>query len=1038
MPLAARIPIRALDRSLSVFLLLCMTATSAFSWPGPYSGSRILGGGGVCAVLTELPERCRADEYGIHHFYIGDYTVDYLSACHPTFGIGGAWEDGRGANGQARPAGGLTLAPGGIESTSTFRSLLDPELLLSTCVFSTPGGQIVFEVSVRNTGSSVKEVLVRPRVAFRLSPRSIESWTDASGMAIARFDAARIEAGFVGDRQVSSVRSHTGDFPGIEQVVTVTPGSIARTAFALAGLPISSARTFEEAPSLASTRARWESWLRTNRIPAVAATDLNRVLTATLTATAATSLHGAVPADMTGQFVTEGRPQLYPRDALMTARALLEAGQVEMAAEIVRFWNASIPQKSPGEWYARYDAFARATPGGSGAAYDEPEWDSNGYYATLLLLLFERTGFLHGDHALMKSLLDFVLSKQDEDGLLTEGGIVEWTGLLPATNMNVAAGLRHGALLCAIRGETAVAARYRAAAARMEAGLDRLFSRERGAYMDTRAGRESFNTSANFGYVWGYPDHTELALTNAWYRDHAFQLGAGVQYFEAEGYGDDCFGFTTGAAARYHFEVGEREVARANVRWMMERSNAYGMMPERVHFPGGNDVSEASPLSWCNAEFAAAVLAGARVADPAIGAGADFAIGTLAEDLEGFARIARALSGASNLAAPLARLDAQTAAEIRDAVSRLGSIGSIIDAFMAGIDATPPGGVNDDLRPLLLELRRRADRIALNMSGAGLEVRVDRRLALHDRTTVAVAASGDGVAWESLVIEGRDGNDSPVARSLPFRSGRLAADWSFHRGEPPYATAVAVTASGRWQGLPIRVRRVLPIDVLPGHEMTVVEAGDGYQATVTRNADAAPRSLRVLAPRGWTVRPAGSSGRVRRFHVRPARRTAPGIYPVTLVVTGGRTERFETRVAWKTEVSLEGSWAFRTGDDPSWSAAALDVGAWDTLPVPAAWEKAGRPGYDGYAWYRTQVRVPDEWRGRDLFVVLGAIDDEDWTYWNGREIGHVSVWNELRRYRVPAEEVRFDAPNSIAVRVRDGMYDGGIWKSPVRIELALP
>jgi hypothetical protein len=40
---------------------------------------------------------------------------------------------------------------------------------------------------------------------------------------------------------------------------------------------------------------------------------------------------------------------------------------------------------------------------------------------------------------------------------------------------------------------------------------------------------------------------------------------------------------------------------------MIINSNVYGLMPERI-YPDGSDCSEASPLSWCNAEFAAAVF----------------------------------------------------------------------------------------------------------------------------------------------------------------------------------------------------------------------------------------------------------------------------------------------------------------------------------------------------------------------------------------------------------------------------------------------
>lgn len=46
--------------------------------------------------------------------------------------------------------------------------------------------------------------------------------------------------------------------------------------------------------------------------------------------------------------------------------------------------------------------------------------------------------------------------------------------------------------------------------------------------------------------------------------------------------------------------------SEAQIDWMIKNSNVYGLMPERI-YGNGSDCSEASPLSWCNAEFAASV-----------------------------------------------------------------------------------------------------------------------------------------------------------------------------------------------------------------------------------------------------------------------------------------------------------------------------------------------------------------------------------------------------------------------------------------------
>jgi GH15 family glucan-1,4-alpha-glucosidase len=87
-----------------------------------------------------------------------------------------------------------------------------------------------------------------------------------------------------------------------------------------------------------------------------------------------------------------------------------------------------------------------------------------------------------------------------------------------------------------------------------------------------------------------------------------------MQYFDATnnawlaGYCHDAFFFTTAAAAQYHARWGDARIARNHIEWMIKNANVYGLMPERI-FLNQMDCSPASPLSWCCAEFVAALLA---------------------------------------------------------------------------------------------------------------------------------------------------------------------------------------------------------------------------------------------------------------------------------------------------------------------------------------------------------------------------------------------------------------------------------------------
>jgi sialate O-acetylesterase len=144
-------------------------------------------------------------------------------------------------------------------------------------------------------------------------------------------------------------------------------------------------------------------------------------------------------------------------------------------------------------------------------------------------------------------------------------------------------------------------------------------------------------------------------------------------------------------------------------------------------------------------------------------------------------------------------------------------------------------------------------------------------------------------------------------------------------------------------------------------------------------------------------------------------------------------------------VSLSGMWKFKTGDNLQWKETKIDDITWREIFVPAFWEAQGYRNYDGFAWYRKSFTLPENFSGEKMVLMLGKIDDIDQTFVNGQLIGSVgdwtfdtrpryfnqnNEWETVRGYYIP-ENLLMPGENTIAVRVFDGYFDGGIYQGPI-------
>jgi sialate O-acetylesterase len=117
----------------------------------------------------------------------------------------------------------------------------------------------------------------------------------------------------------------------------------------------------------------------------------------------------------------------------------------------------------------------------------------------------------------------------------------------------------------------------------------------------------------------------------------------------------------------------------------------------------------------------------------------------------------------------------------------------------------------------------------------------------------------------------------------------------------------------------------------------------------------------------------------------------------------------------------------------SWQAPDHVTDDWSVADVPGPWEThAGKEmaEFNGVAWFRRSVTIPDDWAGRDLRLGLGMIDDTDRTFFDGEQVGQTGFdvpgpHNVVRAYTVPGR-LATPGEHTILVRIADAYGRGGL------------
>ena len=118
-----------------------------------------------------------------------------------------------------------------------------------------------------------------------------------------------------------------------------------------------------------------------------------------------------------------------------------------------------------------------------------------------------------------------------------------------------------------------------------------------------------------------------------------------------------------------------------------------------------------------------------------------------------------------------------------------------------------------------------------------------------------------------------------------------------------------------------------------------------------------------------------------------------------------------------------------------WFDIDFDDTSWREVSILKTLEKQGYKNY-GYAWYRTEVLVPKEEKGRKIILRFGAVDETCWLWINAKPAGEFlynptlnpNGWKEPLRFDI-TKLVKFGEKNQIAVQVHNVAGAGGIWQA---------
>jgi alpha-L-fucosidase len=154
---------------------------------------------------------------------------------------------------------------------------------------------------------------------------------------------------------------------------------------------------------------------------------------------------------------------------------------------------------------------------------------------------------------------------------------------------------------------------------------------------------------------------------------------------------------------------------------------------------------------------------------------------------------------------------------------------------------------------------------------------------------------------------------------------------------------------------------------------------------------------------------------------------ADGLCAVS-VQADGAAGAYPTILVTAQPIPLAGNWRFRLGDDDAWADPDFDDSTWETVTLPALWQKHSKIAEKkATGWYRRELTLPAEGAGHGVRLHLGVIKDRADFFVNGRLID-TSTWDAWiipQHIELMADQVRHGGRNVIAIKVKEAWGGGG-------------